>query len=76
MMVNGIMVEISSNVGHKEYICVGVCVCSNFVVIIWEYTTGAGQTPSVCHCIDGCNRGTGKGRGRGWQGLFFLAATA
>lgn len=59
-MVNGIMVEISSNVGHKEYICVcvpqtRVCVdLSNFVVIILGYTTNAGarRVPTVCHCID------------------------
>lgn len=63
-MVNGIMVEISSNVGHKEYIGVCVprpCMCvlalGNFVVIILGYTANAGarrvpSVPSVCHCID------------------------
>lgn len=78
MMVNGIMVEISSNVGHKEYICVCVylpyvCVCvlcvldlGNFVVIILGYTTNAGacHVPSVCHCID-TGRGREGGRARG-----------
>lgn len=77
-MVNGIMVEISSNVGHKEYIGVCVprpCVCcmcvlalANFVVIILGYTANAGarrvpSVPSVCHCIDDELARKGKGQG-------------
>lgn len=91
MMVNGIMVEISSNVGHKEYICMcvprayvcvlRVCVDSgNFVVIILGYTANAGacRVPTVCHCIDDelTWEGEERGKERHGYGPLFLAATA